>query len=139
MLSQPNTYIPNLYKLLTQSPCTNCSFLSEILKTNYRSFYSYFIQTISNYNSSSSLSQMYYAVDVVVNNIQKNIHTVDTPSQSSASILYLISLLIFFVTVFLVLRNLESECKKLECFLKFFNVEALLKNKHMSTVMAKNM
>lgn len=78
-------------------------------------------------------------MDVVVEQVTKSFTTRPIPSPGPAIIVYCFSVVVFFVSVVLILRQLESEYLKLECFLKFFDMESLLKNKHMSTVMAKNM
>lgn len=111
----------------------------EILNTNFRSFYSYFDQTVSMNLTADSLQELYFAVDVVVEQITNSLQTSPVSSPRAVVVIYVFSVIVFFASVILILNQLESEYTKLETFLKFFDVEALLKNKHMSTVMSKNM
>lgn len=138
-LNEPIIYMPNLYNLLSEKPCEDCAFMSEILNTNFRSFYSYFMQIIDTNLTESKFKELYYAVDVVVEKITNSFETKPIPSPRAAIVIYFFSVAVFFVSVIIILCQLESEYLKLECFLKFFDIETLLKNKHMSTVMAKNM
>ena len=46
LLNNPNEYVPNIFPMLKTVPCEDCPFMTEILATNYRSFYAYFNQLI---------------------------------------------------------------------------------------------
>lgn len=96
-----------------QAPCRNCTFLPQILNTNYRSFYSYFMNTIVSYNSTSNLTDLYYAVDVVTSKIIPLIITENISAHYFVWFLYFFSLAVFFGCVFSVLSELEEKCAKL--------------------------
>ena len=80
------------------------------------------MQTIVNYSPSSDLTSLYYAVDVVVANISKYVYSVSMPNPNLICLLYFVSFTIFFGIVLMILRDMETECVKLECFLKFFSL-----------------
>lgn len=61
-------------------------------------------------NSSMNLTDIYYAVDVVTANVNRNLSTKVIPDHSLIVLLYVFSLIILFYGVFIVLRDLESEC-----------------------------
>lgn len=89
--------------------------------------------------SDSDATSLYLAVDVVVSNITNRMALREVSIPTLVILVYVISVVAFFVSTIIITRQLEEELSKLECFLKFLHMEALLKNKHMSTVMAKNM
>ena len=87
----------------------------------------------------SDATNLYLAVDVVVQNISDRLTIREVPTPTLVILVYVASVIAFFVSTIVITSQLEEELSKLECFLKFLHMEALLKNKHMSTVMAKNM
>lgn len=68
VLEQPLQSVPNLFYLLEEAPCPDCTFMYPLLTTNFRSFYSTFAQVVSSSSTSRTfnITDVFYAVDVVV-------------------------------------------------------------------------
>lgn len=52
--------------------------------------------------------------------------------------LYVFSLTVFFLSIYFNIRKMIEENEKLEVFLKYFDEEILVKNKHMNGLFNKN-
>ena len=81
---------------------------------------------------------MYYAVDVVVERVLGSLTIKSLLFLPATVFLYVFSLTVFFLSVYFNIRKMIEENEKLEVFLKYFDEEILVKNKHMNGLFNKN-
>ena len=81
---------------------------------------------------------MYYAVDVVVERVLGALTIKSLLFLPATVFLYVFSLTVFFLSVYFNIRKMIEENEKLEVFLKYFDEEILVKNKHMNGLFNKN-
>ena len=81
---------------------------------------------------------MYYAVDVVVERVLSALTIKSLLFLPATVFLYVFSLTVFFLSVYFNIRKMIEENEKLEVFLKYFDEEILVKNKHMNGLFNKN-
>ena len=77
-------------------------------------------------------------MDVVTERVLSALSITELPIIEITVLLYLFSLVVFYVLIYLEIRKMNNENDKLEVFLKYFNEETVQKNKHMSAVLKKN-
>ena len=70
-LATPINSIPMLYNFLGNIPCANCTFMYPVLSTNYKSFYTTFLQRVTDMKTSNSVSNsvvqdLFYGADYVI-------------------------------------------------------------------------
>ena len=70
-VASPIASIPSLYNFLGNVPCPNCSFMYPVLSTNYKSFYSTFLQRvtdmkISNTTTNAAVKDLFLGADYVI-------------------------------------------------------------------------
>lgn len=141
VLEKPLDSVPNLFNLLQDAPCMNCPFMYPLLTTNFRSFYSTFAQVVSQkmLNNDKNITDLYYAVDVVVERVTSSLSIKTLMFLPATVFLYIFSLTVFFLSIYFNVRKMIEENEKLEVFLKYFDEEILVKNKHMNGLLNKNM
>lgn len=70
-LASPINSIPLLYSFLGNVPCVNCTFMYPVLSTNYKSFYSTFLQRVTDMKTSNNVSNtavqdLFFGADYVI-------------------------------------------------------------------------
>lgn len=82
-----------------------------LLTTNFRSFYSTFSQIISSktLNNDTNITDLFYAVDVVVEKISGALQIQSLSFLPATVILYLFSLSVFFISIYFGIRKMIED------------------------------
>jgi hypothetical protein len=115
VLEQPLNSIPNLFTLLEDAPCSNCTFMFPLLTTNFRSFYSTFAQVVAQktLNNDYNITELYEAVDVVVDRVTEVLQTGSLMFLPATVFLYVFSLTVFFLSIYFNIKKMMEENDKL--------------------------
>jgi hypothetical protein len=103
--------VPELFTLLEDAPCMDCKFMYPLLTTNFRSFYSTFEQLINEktLNKDLNITEMFYAVDVVVDRVTQALSLKDLIFLPATVFLYIFSLTVFFLSIYFNIRKMIEE------------------------------
>jgi len=82
-----------------------------ILTTNFRSFYSTFTQLVNSktLNNDTNITDMFYAVDVVVSRISSALQIQSLIFLPATVILYIFSLTVFFISIYFGIRKMIED------------------------------
>lgn len=79
-----------------------------------------------------NLTELFYALDIVTGKVRGAYRIHQEPTLLPTLSLYLVSLGVFLMAGYSSQKSMERARERLENFLKFFNEETIMKNKHLS-------
>lgn len=96
--------VPELYPFLGTVPCMACHFMYPVLTTNYKSFYSTFMQQAveiknSNTINKTKIQDLFYASDYVIEKLTPLLLTSSYQYIDFSIVLYVISMVILILAI----------------------------------------
>lgn len=111
-LSFPISSVPQLYDLLAQAPCQDCTFMYPVLTTNFKSFYATFQQRVKQMNgtvlNSNTISDLFYAADYVAERVFEVLYAQDYNYLDSSLVAYAIALCILCAAIYWGTRSISD-------------------------------
>lgn len=112
-LAAPISSIVSLYSFLGNVPCADCTFMYPVLSTNYKSFYSTFLQRVtdmktSNITTNTLVQDLSLGADYVIEGITPVLLTISYDYLEVSIIMYVIAMAILCVYMYLGTREINN-------------------------------